>query len=249
MVDGLALLTEAAEQVALSRILRSFRPDLTIWPVSGIDELRTIDASVLRTARLVAFASGIVVPADLLARFGHGACNFHPGPPNYPGWAPAHFALYDRADTFGVTFHAMAEQVDSGAILDVVSFPIPQGCSVMRLGELAYAHLLQLFEVWAEPLAYEPSLRPRCAQSWSGRTNTRRSYSRPATSRWIFPGTSCGAACAPSAAIITGSRRRSICTVSPSRRHLRRAHDVIIDGPRRAFRRPAEHIRSASHRA
>jgi len=176
MVEGLALLTEAAEQVALSRILRSFRPDLAIWPVSGVDELRAIDASVLRNARLVAFASGIVVPADLLARFGHGAYNFHPGPPNYPGWAPAHFALYDRAETFGVTFHAMVQQVDSGAILDVVSFPIPQGCTLMRLGELAYAHLLQLLEVWAEPLACEPLLTPRCAQSWSGRTNTRRSY-------------------------------------------------------------------------
>jgi len=176
MVEGLALLTETAEQVALSRMLRSFRPDLTIWPVSDLEQLRSIDASALRNARLVAFASGVIVPADLLARFGRGAYNFHPGPPNYPGWAPAHFALYDRAETFGVTFHAMAERVDSGAILDVVSFPVPQGCTLMGLGELAYAHLLQMFEVWAEPLAFEASLLPRCALSWSGRINTRRSY-------------------------------------------------------------------------
>jgi methionyl-tRNA formyltransferase len=176
MVEELALLTDAAEQVALSRILRSFRPDLVVWPVSNIDELRKLDTVLLRNARLVAYASGAIVPPDLLARFGHGAYNFHPGPPSYPGWAPAHFALYDRADAFGVTFHAMAERVDSGVILDVVSFPIPQGCTLMRLGELAYAHLLQLFEVWAEPLACEPSLMPRCALSWSGRTNTRRSY-------------------------------------------------------------------------
>jgi methionyl-tRNA formyltransferase len=176
MVEGLALLTDAAEQVALSRILRSFKPDLTIRPVSSIEELRSIDTAVLRNARLVAFASGIIVPGDLLARFGCGAYNFHPGPPNYPGWAPAHFAVYDRVDAFGVTFHAMAERVDSGAILDVVSFPIPQACTVMGLGEFAYAHLLQLFEVWAEPLAGEPSLMPRCELSWSGRTNTRRRY-------------------------------------------------------------------------
>jgi methionyl-tRNA formyltransferase len=176
MVEGLALLTDAAEQVALSRILRSFRPDLAIWPVSDLAALGSIETASLRNARLVAFASGVIVPADLLARFGHGAYNFHPGPQNYPGWAPAHFALYDRADTFGVTFHAMAERVDTGTILDVVSFPIPPGCSLMGLGELAYAHLLQLFEVWAEPLARAPSLTPRCALSWSGRTNTRRRY-------------------------------------------------------------------------
>lgn len=176
MVEGLVLLTEAAEQVALSRILRSFRPDLVIWPVSDIDQLREIETASLRNARLVAFASSVVVPPDLLARFGRGAYNFHPGPPNYPGWAPVHFALYDRADMFGVTFHAMAEKVDSGEILDVVSFPIPQGSTLMGLGELTYAHLLQLFEVWAEPLAHEPLLLPQCAMPWSGRTNTRRNY-------------------------------------------------------------------------
>ena len=176
MVEGLALLTDAAEQVALSRILRSFRPNLTIWPASSIAELRKIDAAALRDARLVAFASGVIVPSDLLARFGHGAFNFHPGPPSYPGWAPAHFALYDRADSFGVTFHAMAERVDSGTILDVVSFPIPPASTLMGLGELAYAHLLQLFEIWAEPLACETALTPRCALPWSGRTNTRRRY-------------------------------------------------------------------------
>jgi methionyl-tRNA formyltransferase len=176
MLEGLVLLTDVAEQVALSQILRNFRPDLAIWPVADIEELRGIETALLRNARLVAFASGAIVPADLLARFGYGAFNFHPGPPSYPGWAPAHFALYDRAGTFGVTFHAMAERVDSGTILDVVSFPIPRGCALLGLGELAHAHLLQLFEVWAEQLAAEPSLVPRCTLPWSGRTNTRRSY-------------------------------------------------------------------------
>ncbi|MET4390982.1 methionyl-tRNA formyltransferase [Bradyrhizobium sp. F1.4.3] len=176
MVEGLVLLTDTAEQVALSRILRSFRPDLAIWPASGIAELRGIETSFLRNARLVSFASGAIVPSDLIAGLGYGAYNFHPGPPNYPGWAPAHFALYDCADMFGVTFHVMAERVDSGTILDVVSFSIPQACTLLGLGELAYAHLLQLFEVWAEPLATEVSLVPRCTLPWSGRTNTRRSY-------------------------------------------------------------------------
>jgi hypothetical protein len=176
MLEGLVLLTEADEQVALSRILRSFTPDLAIWTASGPEELRGIETAILRNARLVAFASSTIVPADLLAKLGFGAYNFHPGPPSYPGWGPAHFALYDRADEFGVTFHAMAERVDSGPILDVVSFPIPQASTLLGLGELAYAHLLQLFEVWAEPLATEPALTPRCARPWCGRTNTRRGY-------------------------------------------------------------------------
>lgn len=176
MFEGLVLLTEAAEQVALSRILRSFRESLQIRSVSDVGGLRDIEPAFLQSARLVAFAASAVVPADILASLGFGAYNFHPGPPNYPGWAPAHFALYDRADEYGVTFHAMAERVDSGTIFDAVSFPMPQGCTLMGLGELTYAHLLQLFEVWAEALAIEPTLIPRRTVSWSGRTTTRRTY-------------------------------------------------------------------------
>lgn len=176
MLEGLVLLTDAAEQVALSRILRSFRDDLPIRTVSDVDGLRDIEAAFLRKARLVAFAASAIVPADVLNNLGYGAYNFHPGPPNYPGWAPAHFALYNRASEYGVTFHAMAERVDSGTIFDVVSYPIPQGSTLLGLGELTYMHLLQLFEVWAEPLAVEPALVPHATMSWSGRTTTRRNY-------------------------------------------------------------------------
>lgn len=171
------LLTEAAEQAALSQILRSHRQDLTIRPVTEINELMSLEPSLIRQARLIAFASNTIVPADLLAKLGYGAYNFHPGPPTYPGWAPTHFALYDRATEFGVTLHAMAERVDSGMIIDVTPFPIPENAGVFALCELTYAQLLNLFVEWADRLARQPSLpAPRPAIQWSGRRNSRRNY-------------------------------------------------------------------------
>src|SRR5215475_7012982 len=139
MFEGVVLLTEAAEQVALSRILTSHRRDLTVKPVSGIDEFRRIEPSFLRQARLIAFASSTIVPADLLASLGYGAYNFHPGPPNYPGLAPPHFALYDRATVFGVTFHVIAERGSTGMISDVASFAIPENSTVLTLIEWTYS--------------------------------------------------------------------------------------------------------------
>ncbi|GLR86748.1 formyltransferase family protein [Bradyrhizobium iriomotense] len=177
MFEAVVLLTEAAEQAALSQILRSRRQDLTIRPVTGITELRSLDPSLLRHARLIAFASSIIVPGELLASLGYGAYNFHPGPPTYPGWAPTHFALYDRASEFGVTLHAMAERVDTGMILDVTSFPIPENAGVLGLCELTYAQLLSLFVEWADRLAHQPLLpAPRPEIQWSGRRNSRRNY-------------------------------------------------------------------------
>jgi methionyl-tRNA formyltransferase len=177
MFEGIVLLTEAVEQVALSQILTNHRPALTVRPAADLDELCRIDAPFLRNARLIAFASQTIVPPEMLATIGHGAYNFHPGPPNYPGWAPAHFALYDGATEFGVTLHAMAERVDSGPILDLASFAIPQDASVPGLCELTYSHLVTLFVEWAGRLSSQPALPTlRPAVPWSGQTNSRRAY-------------------------------------------------------------------------
>ena len=49
-----------------------------------LEELTAIEPHVLRSARLIAFTSGVIVPRPMLGALGHGAYNFHPGPPDYP---------------------------------------------------------------------------------------------------------------------------------------------------------------------
>jgi methionyl-tRNA formyltransferase len=137
MFDTIVLLTGPVEQVALASVLRGHRPQLTIHPVATSEQLTAIDANLLRRARLIAFSSAVIVPPDMLSALGFGAYNFHPGPPEYPGWAPAHFALYDGATEFGATVHAMAERVDSGPIVDVSRFPIPSDIDVAWLTRIS----------------------------------------------------------------------------------------------------------------
>src|SRR5262249_61272517 len=87
------------------------------------------------------------------------------------------FALYDRATEFGVTFHVMAERVDTGMIIDVASFAIPENSTVLTLSELTYSQLLKLFVDWAPELSSQPSLpTPRPAIQWGGRASSRRTY-------------------------------------------------------------------------
>ena len=93
------------------------------------------------------------MPPLVLAALGYGAYNFHPGPPEYPGWAPAHFALYEGATEFGATFHAMAARVDAGPIIDVLCFDIPANMHVLALEGLAYANLAKLYWRHARRLA------------------------------------------------------------------------------------------------
>jgi methionyl-tRNA formyltransferase len=176
MFDTIILLGGPAEQGPLGLVLREHNPKLTIQPIVTADDLAALDQDALASARLIAFSTPIIVPRAVLRSLGYGAYNFHPGPPQYPGWAPAHFALYEQAAEFGATAHLMAARVDSGPIVDMTLFAIPPGAGVLALEGLAYAHLARLFWTLAKQLATSAEPLPTTSAQWSGRKNSRRAY-------------------------------------------------------------------------
>jgi methionyl-tRNA formyltransferase len=177
MLKTIILLTATThQQRVLGLLLKTHNPALSFHLARTRDELTAIDPHVLRDARLIAFTTGVIVPSDLLEALGYGAYNFHPGPPDYPGWAPAHFAIYDGARMFGATMHVMAKQVDSGPITGVESFLIPQSASVRDLEQIAYIRLGYLFWCKARELACNSEPLPRLPIVWGGIKSTKRMY-------------------------------------------------------------------------
>jgi methionyl-tRNA formyltransferase len=176
MFDTIILLAGQAEQVAMPPVLRTHNPQLSVISVAMSADMTALDPDLLERARLMAFVTPEIVSSSVLAKLGYGAINFHPGPPDYPGWAPSHFALYERATEFGATVHIMVERVDAGPIVDVARFPIPSGISVLGLEGLTYAHLAHLFWRMAKPLASDPGPPPALPVKWGNRKYSRRTY-------------------------------------------------------------------------
>jgi methionyl-tRNA formyltransferase len=176
MLDTIILLTSAIERPIFTSVLRAHNPRLTIMPVATLAELNALKSDVLARARLIAYTTGIIVPANVLDQLGYGAYNFHPGPPNYPGWAPAHFAFYRRATEFGATAHAMVARVDEGPIVGVEMFPIPPEASVASLEGMTYARLSYLFWSLAQPLACCSEPLTQLPVRWSGTKTTRHDF-------------------------------------------------------------------------
>jgi methionyl-tRNA formyltransferase len=168
----------ASQQLALVTLLKEHNPALSIRCAVSIEDLNAIGPEVLREARLVAFTSGVIVPRPLLAALGHGAYNFHPGPPEYPGWAPAHFALYEGARSFGATAHVMTKRVDSGPIVGVESFDIPEGANVRDLEQIAFVRLAYLFWRLSRSIACESGPLSTLPVAWTGTKSTRRMYEK-----------------------------------------------------------------------
>jgi methionyl-tRNA formyltransferase len=172
------LIGTAGQQLALTKLLREHNPALSFRCVLTREELTAIEPEVLREARLVAFTSGVIVPHSILAALGYGAYNFHPGPPDHPGWAPAHFALYGGARTFGATAHVMTRRVDSGPILGTESFIIPDNVSVRELEQIAFVRLAYLFWRLSRVIACETGPLPTLPIAWSGTKSTRQMYEK-----------------------------------------------------------------------
>jgi len=175
MFDTIILMAGPAEQ-SLSGVLRKHRPELTVLLVSSQAELLAIPSETLARARLIGFVTPVIVPGEVLDRLGYGAYNFHPGPPRYPGWAPAHFALYEREAQFGATVHEMIAKVDAGPIIDVSLFPIPANTSVTALEGMAYARLALMFWRLSNDLAHSTAPFPSAGFAWATKKYTRRHY-------------------------------------------------------------------------
>lgn len=176
MLDTIILLTGAIEQPAFSALLLEQNPLLTIVSILSAAELYDLDPELLERARLIAFTTSVIVPQFILAQLRYGAYNFHPGPPEYPGWAPAHFALYNRATVFGATAHVMVERVDAGSIIAVQRFEIPPEAGVAVLEGRAYAHLARLFWTLSKALATQAEPFAELPEHWGRCKNTRRGY-------------------------------------------------------------------------
>ncbi|HKS87210.1 MAG TPA: formyltransferase family protein [Pseudolabrys sp.] len=176
MIGRVVLLTGPVEAPVLAAVLRRHNPDLQVYPAKTAADLDAIDAAVLPEARLIAFVTPVVVPARILNRLGFGAYNFHPGPPQYPGWVPSHFAIYDRVESFGATVHLMTERVDEGPIVACEHFPVPSNATVQILEALAFSQLARLFWNLASSLVTQREPLPQLPVHWGGRKSTHKLY-------------------------------------------------------------------------
>lgn len=176
VLDTIVLLTGPVENAVLAPTLVGYNPRLTVKFVSTLADVTALEPELLKRTRLVAYATGVVVPHQVLDQLGHGAYNFHPGSPHYPGFAPAQFAVYDGTPEFGATAHVMIERVDAGPIVGTELFQVPPNSSVFDLDALAYLHLVRLFRRLAKALATQPEPLQELPIRWSGQKSSRRSY-------------------------------------------------------------------------
>lgn len=86
--------------------------------------------------------SYFILRKEILLKTKKAAINFHPATPEYRGFAPANYAIFNLDFNFGCTAHIMNQKLDSGPIINVTRFRISKKDSLKSV--LLKTHNLQL---------------------------------------------------------------------------------------------------------
>lgn len=168
MALTLVLLSSNEDAPTLRQILSAHARDVALRHVLDLPGLRALLPELGPKARLVSYLSNVIVPAEVIEAFTLGAYNFHPGSPDYPGTAPEAWAAYERAKTFGATFHAMSAKVDEGEIIEAEVLPVPSAKDRPGYANVAKQALALLFSRLAPDLTSNAPITARGRRVWGG---------------------------------------------------------------------------------
>ena len=121
----------------------------------GVDVIKVIDTNIQYTTRDISNADLVIsylypriIPKEAITHPKLGCINFHPAPlPEYRGFAPYSFGIFNRATEWGVTAHYISEKIDSGDIISKMSFGIkPETETAYSLKKKSHQYLITLFK-------------------------------------------------------------------------------------------------------
>ena len=180
MFGPILILANLNDGAYLRQILLNFEPNIQIDIAEDETTFQKMTQSRLYqnslNSRLLSFCSNIIVIPTVLILFKGGCYNFHPGPPEYPGSHAASFAIYDQVETFGVTAHEMAASVDTGAIIGVDRFTVPNGFRFLELEVHAHKNLSILFEKLAPYLVNTAESLELIDVQWGTQKRTQKEF-------------------------------------------------------------------------
>ncbi len=156
LIGGDTLLTQCGEQLleaghTIARVITD-APALKAW-ANGYD-IEVIPVSSEYAAALhniqfdylFAITHLALIPDKAIAAAGRGAFNFHDGPlPHYAGLNTPMWALLNGEQSYSITWHVMAEGIDTGDVVITEPVPISEEDSAVSLNTKCFTAALNSF--------------------------------------------------------------------------------------------------------
>lgn len=175
-MSGRIVILSEREEAPLLRLWLSTATGRQSALARDVDGLRALIDGREEDTRLISFLSDVITPPDVVASLGPEPYNIHPGPPEYRGSHADSFALYEGSPQFGVTGHAMTEELDAGEIVYLKRFPVPDGARRLDFAEVVLAHAVEAFAAVAMACAATDQPLARRDAVWSGPKRTKAAF-------------------------------------------------------------------------
>lgn len=97
--------------------------------------------------------SYFILKKETLLKTKKAAINFHPATPEYRGFAPTNYAIFNSELNYGCTAHIMVEKLDSGPIISVIRFRISKEKSLEKILLKTHNYQLKQFKILISKIA------------------------------------------------------------------------------------------------
>ena len=102
---------------------------------------------------LISFLNSVYIQEKIRKKIKKSSINFHPGPPEYPGFGCYNFALLNNSSFYGSTVHIMNNRFDNGKILNVSKFKLPyKNISLERLIIMTHNCLMRQAKIFIKDI-------------------------------------------------------------------------------------------------
>ena len=116
---------------------------------------------------LFSFLNPVFIKKNIRKKIKKISINFHPGPPEYPGYGCYNFALLDTVNSYGCTAHEINSKIDNGKIIDVRRFKFKyKNINLEKLIKMAHRNSFFLFKKIINQIINHNSVKIKKNEKW-----------------------------------------------------------------------------------
>ena len=125
---------------------------------------------------LISFLNSVYIEKKVREKIKINSFNFHPGPPEYPGFGCYNFALLDGVNFYGSTIHIINDKFDNGKIINVKKFKISyQKLNLEKLITMTHKIILKQAKGFINDII-KKKLKVNCKFRWKRKAFTKKEF-------------------------------------------------------------------------
>tara|TARA_B100001741_G_scaffold246419_1_gene207779 strand:+ start:1327 stop:2013 length:687 start_codon:yes stop_codon:yes gene_type:complete len=127
---------------------------------------------------LISFLNSEYISKSVRKKIRINSFNFHPGPPEYPGFGCYNFALLNESRFYGNTLHIINDKFDNGKIINVNKFRVSyKKINLEKLIHMTHIQIIKQAKKFINKILNN-NLESKCNLKWKRKAFTKKEFEK-----------------------------------------------------------------------